>query len=127
MATDTATTEDRVALERVALDYLEGWFDGDVTRMERALHPELCKRSLDPDAAGSESLKTFTASQMIGWTAEGLGRTRDVPDRRIEVDVEDVFDTIANVTVRSAVYREYLQLVRTDAGWKIANAMWQRV
>ena len=27
--------------------------------------------------------------------------------------------------MRSAVYHEYLQLVRTDDGWKIANALWQ--
>jgi hypothetical protein len=27
--------------------------------------------------------------------------------------------------VRSAVYREYLHLVRTNEGWKIANALWR--
>jgi hypothetical protein len=116
---------DRAALKRAALDYFEGWFEGDMARMKRALHPELCKRSLDRDEAGTETLKTLTAQQMIQWTEEGLGKTRDVPDRGIEVEVEDVYETIANVTVRSAVYREYLQLVRTPAGWKIANALWQ--
>jgi hypothetical protein len=45
----------------------------------------------------------------------------------IRVEVVDVYDTIAAVVVRSAVYREYLHLVRTSAGWKIANALWQRV
>ena len=25
---------------------------------------------------------------------------------------------------RGGVYREYLQMVRTNAGWKIANALW---
>jgi hypothetical protein len=33
--------------------------------------------------------------------------------------------TIANVTVRSAVYVEYLQLVRTQDGWRIVNALWR--
>jgi hypothetical protein len=33
---------------------------------------------------------------------------------------------IANVTVRSAIYREYVQLVRTSRGWKIANVLWDR-
>jgi hypothetical protein len=32
---------------------------------------------------------------------------------------------IANATVRSAVYIEYLHLVRTREGWKIINALWQ--
>jgi hypothetical protein len=34
-----------------ALDYYEGWFDGDAARMERALHPELVKRSRWPTTA----------------------------------------------------------------------------
>ena len=52
------------------------------------------------------------------------GPGEDPGDRQIEVTVEDVHETIANVTVRSAVYREYLQLVRTAEGWKIVNTLW---
>jgi hypothetical protein len=33
-------TDDRTAIVRTALDYLEGWFDGDAGRVERALHPQ---------------------------------------------------------------------------------------
>jgi hypothetical protein len=36
----------------------------------------------------------------------------------------DVHGTIASVVVDSNVYREYLHLVRTPDGWKIANALW---
>ena len=32
-----------------ALDYVEGWFDGDADRMRRALHPDLAKRRLRAD------------------------------------------------------------------------------
>jgi hypothetical protein len=128
MGTKTSTDTDRAAVTSVVLDYYEGWFDGDAARMERALHPELCKRSLDRDAAGGESLTTLTAQQMIGWTAEGVGKKRlqDVGDPRIEVMVDDIHGAIANVTVRSAIYREYVQLVRTSRGWKIANVLWDR-
>jgi hypothetical protein len=75
--------DDRAAIVRTALDYFEGWFDGE-------------------------------------------GRRQDPGDRRIQVDVEQVYGTIANATVRSAVYVEYLQLVRTGDGWRIVNALWQR-
>ena len=60
---------------------------------------------------------------MIEATAKGVGKTRDVPDRGIEVEVEHVHREIANVTVR--FYVEYLHLVRTREGWKIINALWQ--
>ena len=106
---------------QAALDYFEGWFDGDAGRIDRALHPGLAKRSLEDDG---RSLNETTAEWMIDATARGLGRERDPGNRGIEVEVEDVYGTIANVTVRSAVYREYVHVVRTSDGWKIVNALW---
>jgi len=35
---------DERAVVATALDYFEGWFDGDEVRMARALHPDLVKR-----------------------------------------------------------------------------------
>ncbi len=106
------------AIERAVLDYFEGWFDGDAERMERAVHPELVKRR------GGEELGVTTAERMIQLTGEGAGWP-DRADRRLEVRIEDVHEDIAAVVVRSAVYREYVHLVRTNDGWKIANALWQ--
>jgi hypothetical protein len=119
----SVATSERVAVEQVALDYFEGWFDGDVTRIRRALHPELAKRFLEE--AGGAELRTTTAERMFELTAQGAGR-EDGLDRTLEVDVLDVYRNIANVVVRSAVYHEYLQLVRTNDGWKIVNALWQK-
>ena len=114
-------TTAEAAIVSAVLDYFEGWFDGDAGRMERALHPGLAKRSLEDDG---RTLNETTAASMIDETRRGVGRERDPGDRRIEVEVEDVYGTIANVTVRSAVYREYVQLVRTPDGWKIVNTLW---
>ena len=41
-----AIAAEEAAVVAVALDYFEGWFEGDTARMDRALHPELAKRSL---------------------------------------------------------------------------------
>jgi hypothetical protein len=117
-----AETTDKAAVVETVLDYFEGWFDGDPTRMKRALHPELAKRALLDD---EKSLDETTAQWMIDATGRGVGKARDPGDRRIEVEVEDVYGSIANATVRSAVYREYVQLARTQDGWKIVNTLWQ--
>jgi hypothetical protein len=119
-----SSADDRAAVVRTALDYFEGWFDGDAARIERALHPELAKRSLGQGSSDPERLATLTARQMVEATAAGEGQREDPGDRRIEVEVEDLHGTIANATVRSAVYVEYLQLVHTRDGWKIVNALW---
>ena len=112
---------ERAAIERTVLDYFEGWFGGDPVRMERALHPELVKRSLEK----GETLRTITAEGMIEATARGEGKNESAEDLRIEIEVEDVLGELANVTVRSTVYIEYLHLARTSEGWKIVNDVWQ--
>jgi hypothetical protein len=108
------------AITEAVLDYFEGWFDGDVARMDRALHPDLVKRER------GAALGITTKERMLKLTAEGegreaaAGRTLD-----IDVEIEDVSEDIASVTVRTAVYYEYLHLVQTPDGWKIANALWR--
>jgi ketosteroid isomerase-like protein len=112
------TSSDAAAVVAAALDYFEGWFDGDEARMERALHPNFVKRR-----AGDE-LGITTKERMLELTQRGDGK-EDAADRTLDVEVEDVYGDIASVTVRSAVYREYLHIVRTSDGWKIANALWR--
>jgi ketosteroid isomerase-like protein len=112
------TSTDRVAVVATALDYFEGWFDGDVARMERALHPNFVKRR------AGEELGITTKERMRELTRRGEGKD-DGTDRTLDVEVEDVYGDIASATVHSAVYHEYLHLVRTHAGWKIANALWR--
>lgn len=116
------TTRDRDAVTATALDYFEGWFDGDAVRMERALHPELCKRAIRPDG----SVDPTSAQEMIDGTREGVGKARRPTNLEIRVRVDDVYEDLANATVDSTAYREYLQLVRTPDGWKILNTLYCR-
>ena len=115
---------DRAAIVATALDYLEGWFDGDAERMERALHPGLAKRSLGQVDRDSPELRSVTKEQMVKWTAAGEGKTDNLSDVGIDVEVVDLYGNIATVVVRSSVYREYLHLVRTADEWRIVNALW---
>jgi ketosteroid isomerase-like protein len=113
-----ATPAEHEQVRQVAVDYYEAWFDGDVERMERSLHPNLVKRQ------AGEELGATTKERMVELTRNAEGK-QDAADRRLDVVVDDVHDDIASVTVRSAPYYEYLHLVRTNDGWKIANALFQ--
>jgi ketosteroid isomerase-like protein len=113
------------ALEQImdtVLDYFEGWYDGDVERMDRVLHPDLVKRGAGQD--GPDRLRITTKERMLELTALGEGKP-DGADRSLDIEVEDATEDTASVTVRSAVYHEYVHLVRTPDGWKIANALWR--
>ncbi len=117
---------DTKAIIATAMDYFEGWFDGDAARMERALHPDLVKRGVRTAATGAELSGRSSAPQMIGWTREGKGKAERPADLAIKVRVDDVYGEIATATVYSAVYIEYVQLVRTLEGWRIVNTLFMR-
>jgi ketosteroid isomerase-like protein len=114
-------TDDRGAVEQTARDYFEGWFNGDVERMDRALHPDLVKRW--PGEDGAAALPVTTKARMLELTAQHAG-AEDIGDGRLEITVTDLHGDIASAIVRGGIYHEYLQLVRTGDGWRIANALW---
>jgi Putative lumazine-binding len=119
--------DDKDAIIATARDYWEGWFDGDAERMKRALHPGLTKTGVVIDASGGRVTEPMTAGDMIGWTGDGEGVASRPADFAYDVTVDDVYHQIATVTVHSAIYREYLHLVKTPDGWKILNALYTRV
>lgn len=122
---ETVRPEDAAAIRACLLDYFEGWFDGDATRMDRALHPGLAKHALGQDRARSETLDVDTKDTMVNATREGQGRRQDVPDRAIRIDVLGVSGDIACAVVHSAIYVEYSLLARTSDGWRITGTLWR--
>jgi len=119
--------DDKDAILATVKDYWEGWFDGDAERMERALHPALAKTGAGIDASGPKITKSMTADDMIGWTRDGIGVAEKPADFASDITINDIYHQIATVTVHSAIYREYLHLVKTADGWKILNALYMRV
>src|ERR687885_2060058 len=66
---------DAAAIKQTALDYIEGWYEGNSERMERALHPELAKRIVRTDPkSGRSSIGMQSAMTLIGGTRAGYGR-----------------------------------------------------
>jgi hypothetical protein len=123
--TKKMSDEDTKAITATVMDYFEGWFDGDPARMERALHPELAKRGIYLKD-GKQAVDQSSAQQMIGWTRDGEGKKSKPADLAIKVAVDDVYGEIATATVYSAVYVEYVQLVKTAEGWRIINTLYVR-
>ena len=116
---------DEDAVRAATLDYIEGWFDGDAGRMERALHPELMKRCRGIEGDDPDALETLSATEMIDATAAGEGRGEDAEDRQIEIKIEYLSGDIASVTLLDHAYVDLLHLIRMPEGWRIVNAAWQ--
>jgi len=113
------------AVRSVVMDYVEGWFDGDAGRMERALHPELVKRCRGIEGDDADALETLTAREMIDATADGTGRREDTADRRIEIRIDHLSGGVASVQCFCHRYVDLLHLIDMPDGWKIVNAAWR--
>ena len=115
------------AITAVALDYIEGWLDGDEERMRRCLHPDLVKRTIYHDLERADWWlgRPANAEMMVGWTQEGSGRTAVARERAFEITVQDVFRHIASVKVLSHPFMDYLHVAKIGDRWLIANVLWE--
>ncbi len=117
--------DDRAAIERAALDYAQGWYEGDAGRIGRALHPELAKRAIQRDPqTGAPRFSHLTRDHMIAKTQQGGGTDVPAERRSYAVTILDVYGSIASARVDSAEYVDYLHLARVESGWQIVNVLW---
>jgi hypothetical protein len=111
-------SDDAAQVAAIATDYVEGWYTGDVARMDRALHPDLVKRTMDEEGR----LRVVTKDRMIALTGQGGGED---PDAEFKVMVDHISDNIASIHVLSPEYLDYLHLQKTPDGWKIVNVLFR--
>ncbi len=118
---------DTAAIRTTALDYVEGWYEGDPARMSRALHPELVKRIVVSDTATKRSvLQTMGASALVNGTRHGWGKETPGNLRQKDVTILDVFGNAASVKAVMADWIDYLQMGKVDGRWVIVNVLWEK-
>jgi hypothetical protein len=117
---------DEQAIRQTALDYGQGWYEGDAARMERALHPDLAKRALMPDPrSGQGKIDHMSALTLVQATRQGHGAKTPPEQRRTEVTILDVFGNAASVKLEMHDWIDYLHLSRVGGKWVIVNVLWE--
>jgi phage pi2 protein 07 len=120
------TASDSAAIVATAKDYIEGWYTGDVARMQRALHPELVKRILARDTVSKRTwIENQSASRLVAGVARGGGTRTPAEKRRTDVVVLDVFRHAASVKVEAGEWVDYLHLIKEGDRWLILNVLWE--
>ena len=87
----TVPNADAAAIRQTALDYIEGWYEGNPERMERALHPELAKRIVRTNPQNNQSrLDQMSAMSLVQGTRRGGGRNTPKERQQKDVTILDV-------------------------------------
>jgi hypothetical protein len=121
----TPASSDEAAIRQTALDYIEGWYEADATRMERALHPELAKRMVAPDTRGHSRLNQMSALALVQSTRAGGGSHTPKELQQKDVTILDRFNNAAVVKIVASGWVDYLEEVKFDGQWKIINVLWE--
>jgi hypothetical protein len=125
-ASQNARNADRAAVEAAALDYLEGIYNADPSRIERSVHPQLTKRGFwreTPTAPWGPQL-TMTYEQLVALAGKwNAGKKQDTSIKR--VDVYEVLDQTASAKITAQWGVDYMHLAKYDGRWKIINIVWQ--
>ena len=117
---------DSSAIKQTALDYIEGWYEGNVERMERALHPELAKRIVNVDPRnGRNSLGQQSAMTLVLNTRRGGGKETPVNQQRKDVRILDIFGNTASVRLDAGPWIDYMHIAKWNGRWVIVNVLWE--
>ena len=112
---------------QAALDYIEGWYDGNVERVESVLHPEFVRRIAAITVAGDDFFLHENREDFLARTRRGGDNAVPKEEREIRVIPLNTARTMASVRVDSAYYIEYLSLTKLRGQWKILNILWENV
>jgi hypothetical protein len=124
-AAQAQSAADSAAIRAVALDYIEGWYEGNAERMERAVHPDLAKRIVNTDQRGRSVLGHQSAMTLVQSTRRGGGRDTPLAQQRKDVRILDIFGNTASVRVDASTWIDYMQVAKWNGRWVIINVLWE--
>lgn len=121
------TSADTAAIRATALNYVEGWYEGNADRMAKALHPELVKRIVVRDTTtGRTMVQGMGTSVLVNSTRHGYGKETPKERQQKDVSVLDVFGNAASVKAVMADWIDYMHMAKVDGRWVIVNVLWER-
>ena len=119
----TATEQD--AIKRTALNYAEGWYEGDADKMESALSTDLAKRIVRTNPQGQSMVSQMTALALVQGTRGGFGKQTAKADQQKDVTILDVTGNAATVKLEMHDWVDYMHIGKVNGKWVIINVLWE--
>jgi hypothetical protein len=121
------TTADSVGVRRAALDYLEGFYEGDSTKHVQSVRPEVYKYGfwLPRDSTRYQG-EQMPWPEFLAYTRRMKARGATTPaSAPREVQLLDVLDQTAAVKVTAFWGTDYLLMGKYDGRWMVSSVLWQ--
>jgi Putative lumazine-binding len=115
---------DYEAVKQALLDYVEGVYEADPTRIERSVHPDLAKRGFFVTAKETTE-STMSFAQFIEHTKTYNQDDKFPPDAPKEIIIYEVLDHTASAKLIAAWGIDYMHLAKYGETWMIVHVLWQ--
>ena len=120
--------QDRAGVERAALDYIEGFYEGDTVKIIRSIDPELSKLGFSYKSEQKRYVTYPMDFRSAVQFAKDVIENKDyaAPEDAIKkIEILDLQKKIAAVKLTLYWGIDYLLLVKHDDAWKITKVLWQ--
>ena len=118
-----ATEQD--AIKRTALNYAEGWYEGDADKMESALSTDLAKRIVRTNPQGQSMVSQMTALALVQGTRGGFGKQTAKAEQQKDVTILDLMGNAATVKLEMHDWVDYMHIGKVNGKWVIINVLWE--
>ena len=126
------TQNDSLQIRETVLNYLVGMETNDPESIEKAMHNDLAKRTIEKNKEGIEYPANMTAASLIGYAKDfdftmfykaGVDTKEPL---KSEVLIFDISNGIATVKAETNKFEfvDYIHLGKLDGEWKIINILW---
>jgi hypothetical protein len=118
--------DEREQVKQAVLDYVEGIYEVNSSRVERSVHPDLAKRGFfikKGETAYTSAVMTYQELVELSKTYNKNGRVPKTAPK--EVVIYDVADQTATAKLTAVWGIDYMHLAKYDGKWKIINVLWQ--
>jgi hypothetical protein len=117
---------DQEAIKQAILDYAEGVYKVDPSRIERSVHTDLVKGGFFKEGdKTSYSFTSMTFDEMVELSKSYNKNGMMPQDAPRDVTIFNATDQIASAKLIAWWGIDYMHLAKYDGKWKIIHVLWQ--
>lgn len=120
----TTSSHEKADITAVAQNYMDAYYTADPARMQKALHPDFHKRTLQT-VNGHTEISEDTVKSMVEGVRLGSGKEIPAAERVQKIEVLDVYRDVASVKVVTGRWIDYMHLSKLNGEWRVLDVVLQ--
>ncbi len=120
--------ENKKKIERACLDYIEGFYEGDTTKLTRSVKPALYKFGYwkNKTTGNYDADEHMTFQQALDYAKNVFAKKRFAKEGSPKkVEVLDIMNTVAAAKVTAWWGVDYILLSKQADKWMIEQVLWE--